>query len=48
MLYADSYLTQTEFHDMFDHALYRKMRKQVNADKAFPEVYDKVCRKARA
>ena len=48
MLYADSYLTKEEFHQMFDHSLYNKMRKQLACDKAFPEVYEKVNRAARA
>ena len=47
MLYADSYLTRDEFHDMFDHSLYEEMRKKHGAAKAFPEIYDKVNRKAR-
>ena len=47
MLYADSFLTREEFHQMFDHRLYNKMRKQLDCQKAFPQVYDKVCRKAR-
>ncbi|KAK2191875.1 hypothetical protein NP493_43g00011 [Ridgeia piscesae] len=47
MLYADSFMTREEFHQMFDHRLYNKMRKQLCCQKAFPEVYDKVSRKAR-
>ena len=47
MLYADSYLTRDEFHQMFDHSLYNKMRDEYKCYKAFPEVYDKVNRTAR-
>uniref|UniRef100_A0A2C9JYD9 Delta(24)-sterol reductase n=1 Tax=Biomphalaria glabrata TaxID=6526 RepID=A0A2C9JYD9_BIOGL len=47
MLYADSYLTHEQFHSMFDHSLYDKMRKQLDCEKAFPEIYEKVNRKAR-
>ena len=47
MLYADSYLTRGEFEAMFDHTLYKKMRKELNCSEAFPEVYDKVNRNAR-
>ncbi|KAK6179008.1 hypothetical protein SNE40_011465 [Patella caerulea] len=48
MLYADSYLDRNEFHEMFDHSLYDKMRTSLNCKSAFPEVYDKINRKARA
>lgn len=48
MLYADSYLTREEFRQMFDHSLYDVVRKQLKCDGAFPEVYDKVNRTARA
>lgn len=47
MLYADCYLTREEFWEMFDGALYRKLRGQLNAKHAFPEVYDKICKAAR-
>ena len=48
MLYADSYLTREEFRTMFDHSLYDKMRKKLrDSTKAFPDVYEKVNRKAR-
>lgn len=47
MLYADTYTTREEFRAMFDHSLYDKMRARLKCQKAFPEVYDKVCRKAR-
>lgn len=47
MLYADTYLTREEFHEMFDHELYNKMRRELKCEKVFPEVYDKVCKAAR-
>ncbi|GFR82564.1 delta(24)-sterol reductase-like [Elysia marginata] len=47
MLYADSYLSESQFRTMFDHSLYDKMRDQLDCKKAFPEIYDKVNRKAR-
>ena len=47
MLYADTYMTLEEFREMFDHTLYDKMRKQLDCEKAFPEVYGKVNRKVR-
>ena len=48
MMYADSYMTKNEFHQMFDHTLYNEMRTRYRCEKAFPEVYDKVNKKARA
>lgn len=48
MLYADSYLTRDEFRAMFDHSLYDHMRDKLSdSKKAFPEIYEKVNRKAR-
>lgn len=47
MMYADSYMTREEYRQMFDHTLYDQVRKSLNCEKAFPEVYDKVSRKAR-
>nr|XP_053640235.1 delta(24)-sterol reductase-like isoform X1 [Cherax quadricarinatus] len=47
MMYADSYMTREEYREMFDHSLYDKMRKKLHCERAFPEVYDKVNRKAR-
>jgi len=41
-LYADIFLSKDEFEEMVDHTLYREMRKKYKAEKAFPEVYDKV------
>ncbi|XP_063399264.1 delta(24)-sterol reductase-like isoform X1 [Mytilus trossulus] len=49
MLYADTYMTREEFHDMFDHTLYNKMREELPFCKqAFPEVYDKINKKVRS
>jgi len=47
MLYADSYMTQSEFEGMFDHSLYHEMRRKYECQHAFPIVYDKTSRKAR-
>ncbi|OXU25603.1 hypothetical protein TSAR_013696 [Trichomalopsis sarcophagae] len=41
MLYADTYTTRDEFRKIFDHTLYDKMRKRLDCEKAFPEVYGK-------
>ncbi|XP_060516051.1 delta(24)-sterol reductase-like isoform X3 [Cylas formicarius] len=48
MLYADTYMTKEEFRKMFDHSLYDKLRERLNCKEAFPDVYDKVSRAARA
>ncbi len=42
MLYADIFMTRDEFEQMFEHQPYREMRRKYSAEKAFPEVYDKV------
>eukprot|EP01052_Picozoa_sp_SAG31_P007571 SAG31_NODE_362_length_16904_cov_7.893218_8_plen_380_part_00 len=47
MLYADSYHSREEFRKMFNHTIYDKLRRRFECDKAFPEVYDKVCKAAR-
>ncbi|XP_072032621.1 delta(24)-sterol reductase-like [Amphiura filiformis] len=47
MLYADSYMTREEFRQMFDHSLYDKLREEFKCKKAFPEIYDKICKAAR-
>lgn len=47
MLYADTYMTRDEFHDMFNHDLYSSVRHKYNLDKYLPEVYDKVNKNAR-
>ena len=47
MMYADSYMTREEFTSMFDHTLYNEMRAKYTCKGAFPEVYEKVNKKAR-
>jgi delta24-sterol reductase len=47
MLYADTYMTRTEFREMFDHSLYDRVRTKSKSAEAFPEVYDKVSFAAR-
>ncbi len=42
MLYADIFMTRSEFEQMYDHQMYRKVRRKYQADRAFPEIYDKV------
>ncbi len=42
MLYADICMTRDEFEQMLDHRLYRAMRRKHMAEKAFPDVYEKV------
>ena len=48
MMYADSYMTKEEFRSMFDHTLYDEMRERYQCKEAFPDVYDKVNKNARA
>lgn len=45
MLYADSYLSRAEFREMFDHEHYDAMKKVIDPDNGFPQIYDKVCKK---
>jgi Delta24-sterol reductase len=40
--YTDLFCTPKEFKQMFNHTLWEKMRKRLDCDDAFPEVYDKV------
>lgn len=47
MLYADCFRTREEFRAMFDHELYDRMRKELDCEKAFPEVYDKINKNVR-
>lgn len=47
MLYADTYMTRTEFHAMFNHELYTSVRQRYGLDKYLPEVFDKVNKSAR-
>mmetsp|Transcript_11600 Transcript_11600/g.14462 ORF Transcript_11600/g.14462 Transcript_11600/m.14462 type:complete len:277 (+) Transcript_11600:263-1093(+) len=46
MLYATSYQDRDEFRAMFDHRFYDQMKKKYDPNGAFPEVYEKVCKKA--
>ena len=36
------FLTRAEFEDMFDLTAYEKMRRDYNAEGAFPHLYDKI------
>ena len=45
MLYADSYMTRDEFRTMFDHTHYDAMKAKYDPHGAFPEVFEKVCKK---
>lgn len=47
MLYADTFRSRQEFREMFDHRLYDRMRREVGAVGAFPDIYDKVSKAAR-
>lgn len=38
----DIFATKDEFRAMFNHSLLDKVRRRLNAEDAFPEVYDKV------
>jgi len=48
MMYADSYMSRDEFRSMFDHSLYEVSRLKFGCVGAFPEIYDKVNKAARA
>lgn len=41
-LYADIFLNEEEFNDMFDLTLYNQCRKKYGAVGAFPDLYHKV------
>jgi delta24-sterol reductase len=41
-LYQDVWMNRSQFEEMFDHRLYRRMREKLGAVGAFPEVWDKV------
>jgi delta24-sterol reductase len=47
MLYADTYMTPSEFWEMFDSSLYEWLRTKYGCKEAFPTIYDKVCKAAR-
>lgn len=42
MLYADIFMTHSEFEQMFSHTLYRAIRSKYSAEDVFPEIYEKV------
>jgi len=42
MLYAEAYYTQEEFWKTYDYKWYKKLRKKYNAEKVFPDVWQKV------
>lgn len=42
MLYADIFMGRDEFESMFEHRNYRAARERYGAERAFPEVYEKV------
>jgi len=46
-MYAGTYLNIDEFKTMFDHRLYDRIRQNLRCKYNFPEVYNKVNRKAR-
>lgn len=48
MLYADSYMNEDEFRSMFAHDHYDAMKKKFDPNGAFPQVYEKVCKKGAA
>uniref|UniRef100_A0A7E4V479 DNA-directed DNA polymerase n=1 Tax=Panagrellus redivivus TaxID=6233 RepID=A0A7E4V479_PANRE len=41
-LYADLFVTEDEFNQMFDLTLYNAVRKKYHCEGAFPKLYDKV------
>ncbi|CAB3411030.1 unnamed protein product [Caenorhabditis bovis] len=41
-LYADIFMTEPEFEEMFDLTLYNQVRSKYNCDGAFPRLYEKV------
>jgi len=42
MLYADSYMSRSEFGRMFDRGLYDELRAKLGCVEAFPDIYDKI------
>lgn len=40
-LYADTFMTEDELREMFDHTLYERVRKAYAAEGAFPTLYEK-------
>ena len=47
MLYADSYLSRTDFRKMFDHSHYDQVKRRDDPENAFPQIYEKVCKNAK-
>ncbi len=41
-LYADTFMSRAEFEQMFDLTLYRQVRARYGAERAFPDLYDKI------
>lgn len=41
-LYADIFMTEEEFNQMFDLTLYNSVREKYHCDGAFPKLYDKI------
>lgn len=41
-LYADIFMTESEFEEMFDLSLYKQVRQKYGANEAFPSLYEKV------
>ena len=47
MMYADTFMSEGEFREMFDHSLHDEVRRRYEAADAFPALYDKLKRSAR-
>ena len=48
MMYADTYMDREEFREMFDHRQYDRLRRELpKCLDAFPEVFEKICKKNR-
>uniref|UniRef100_A0A915E457 Uncharacterized protein n=1 Tax=Ditylenchus dipsaci TaxID=166011 RepID=A0A915E457_9BILA len=41
-LYADIFMTEEEFEQMFDLRLYKQVRQKYYAERAFPSLFDKI------
>ena len=48
--YAETQLTYEEFNEMFEYSLrtYHKLREQLDCEKAFPHVYEKISKLGRS
>lgn len=40
-LYADTFMTEDEFSEMFDHTAYQRARERYGAEGAFPTLFEK-------